>query len=98
MQIIKSLINTPTISSSTRKLINKTDRLLPQVLLRRQVHNDDGANNSTLDEKSSITSQANFWCQRFKNEGISEPKESVNHIIAHILGSKTVLDIFINVK
>lgn len=31
------------------------------------------------------------WSERFKNESIPEPVESIEHIVAHILGTRKVL-------
>jgi len=30
------------------------------------------------------------WSRRFENEGISEPVESIEHIVAHVIGTKKV--------
>ncbi|EGI66031.1 PREDICTED: hemK methyltransferase family member 1 [Acromyrmex echinatior] len=33
------------------------------------------------------------WSHRFENEGVSEPVESIEHIVAHIIGIKKIIDI-----
>ncbi|CAL7941771.1 unnamed protein product [Xylocopa violacea] len=33
------------------------------------------------------------WSNRFKNEGIPEPVESIEHIVAHVIGTSKILDV-----
>ncbi|KAL0102835.1 hypothetical protein PUN28_018256 [Cardiocondyla obscurior] len=37
------------------------------------------------------------WSRRFESEGIPEPVESIEHIVAHIIGTKKIIDI-LNVR
>lgn len=37
------------------------------------------------------------WSRRFENEGITEPVESIEHIVAHVIGTKKIIDI-LNVR
>nr|XP_012216990.1 PREDICTED: hemK methyltransferase family member 1 [Linepithema humile] len=37
------------------------------------------------------------WSRRFENEGIPEPVESIEHIVAHVIGTKKIIDI-INIR
>ncbi|GAB1862976.1 peptide chain release factor N(5)-glutamine methyltransferase [Camponotus japonicus] len=37
------------------------------------------------------------WSRRFENEGITEPVESIEHIMAHVIGTKKIIDI-LNVR
>jgi len=34
------------------------------------------------------------WSRRFESEGVSEPVESIEHIVAHVIGIKKVSAIF----
>jgi len=34
------------------------------------------------------------WSRRFENEGITEPVESIEHIMAHVIGTKKVTSLF----
>ncbi|XP_076236452.1 hemK methyltransferase 1 [Calliopsis andreniformis] len=34
------------------------------------------------------------WSHRFKNEGIPEPVESIEHIVAHVIGTRKTIDVF----
>lgn len=34
------------------------------------------------------------WSRRFENEGITEPVESIEHIVAHVIGTKKVISLF----
>ncbi|XP_015603428.1 hemK methyltransferase family member 1 [Cephus cinctus] len=33
------------------------------------------------------------WSRNFENDGISEPVESIEHIVAHVMGTKKILDL-----
>nr|XP_003707145.1 PREDICTED: hemK methyltransferase family member 1 [Megachile rotundata] len=33
------------------------------------------------------------WSDRFKNEGVPEPVESIEHIVAHVIGTSKILDL-----
>ncbi|KAL6436170.1 hypothetical protein ACFW04_005724 [Cataglyphis niger] len=37
------------------------------------------------------------WSRRFESEGITEPVESIEHIVAHVIGTKKIIDI-LNVR
>lgn len=33
------------------------------------------------------------WSRRFENEGVTEPVESIEYIVAHIIGTKKVISL-----
>lgn len=37
------------------------------------------------------------WSRRFESEGVSEPVESIEHIVAHIIGTKKVSSIAVTI-
>lgn len=45
-------------------------------------------------EPETIEEIVKLWSNRFENEGISEPVESIEHILAHVIGTKKVFNFF----
>ncbi|KAG7206060.1 hypothetical protein KM043_003458 [Ampulex compressa] len=48
---------------------------------------------STGPGSSTIGEILERWSRRFENEGISEPVESIEHIVAHVIGTKKTIDV-----
>lgn len=44
----------------------------------------------TIKKGNTIGDNVDHWHQRFQNEKISEPIESIEHIVAHVIGTKKV--------
>ncbi|XP_014205147.1 hemK methyltransferase family member 1 [Copidosoma floridanum] len=80
-QAMPFLLNKSNNNTSVKRLLN--------VSMRHAHNNKDGQDPHGF-EKSSITQVANYWQERFENEGVTESKESIEHIIFHILGTRKI--------
>lgn len=41
---------------------------------------------------TKVRDNIEYWCHRFENEGVSEPVESIQHILSHVMGVDKVAD------
>ncbi|XP_011863716.1 PREDICTED: hemK methyltransferase family member 1-like [Vollenhovia emeryi] len=83
----------------TRTVCNK-----PAVLAYFQCLTNDNLNGVTLrhparrllvsgTRECTIGDVIDQWSRRFESEGIPEPVESIEHIVAHVIGTKKIIDI-----
>ncbi|KAK0097384.1 hypothetical protein PV326_002132 [Microctonus aethiopoides] len=42
---------------------------------------------------SNVRDNMEYWCHRFENEGVSEPVESIQHILSHVMGVDKYLEL-----
>ncbi|XP_017877238.1 hemK methyltransferase family member 1 [Ceratina calcarata] len=48
----------------------------------------------TINERCPTVGEAiEQWGDRFKSEGVTEPIESIEHIVAHVIGTRKILDV-----
>lgn len=77
-------INKSTATSIVRIGNNITMTTKGNVSLHRAFTNDSSTNCPTISE---IVEK---WSHRFENEAVPEPVESIEHIVAHVVGLKKV--------
>lgn len=82
MTSLRSILSIrPYYCSLTYKFKSNIERIYPKTLTR---HLCDVKN------KNTIGDIVRRWHQRFEDEGISEPIESIEHIVAHVIGTRKV--------
>ncbi|KAK0167660.1 hypothetical protein PV327_005029 [Microctonus hyperodae] len=42
---------------------------------------------------TNVRDTIEYWCRRFKNEGVPEPVESIQHILSHVIGIDKYLEL-----
>ncbi|XP_001602562.2 MTRF1L release factor glutamine methyltransferase [Nasonia vitripennis] len=87
---INLLISKHAISWTKVSINNELGKILPALKLPVlfMCNNCDDEN-----KKNTIAYVVKHWQERFLQEGIAEPIESIEHIVCHVIGSKKITDL-----